>query len=259
MRTGAHSQLADTQRQIDKLVNELRHLRSNVIMSTSAIDSTPGPSRHSHRRKSMSPSRAIFNATTMGDARSEHLLLAARKVRSMRQENNQVGMLTLQELQRSGVVGPEGGLGYSEGYGIQGMEDSDEDSVFEEGEEEIEDRKPIIDNHKGKGRGSVNNTPSFPKSKKGSKQNLPAPPTTPRSRKQQGPPPTTTPGGSNFSDLLRAAELATRPTTPKGEGRVPMPMSAMSATRTRMREESSERGSPVKKARRVEGTSLIRK
>jgi hypothetical protein len=224
-------------------------------MSTSAIDSTPGPSRHHGRRKSMSPSRAIFNATTMGDARSEHLLLAARKVRSMRQENNQVGMLTLSELRRSGVVGPEGGLGYSEGYGIQGMDDSDEDTVFEEGEEEIEDRKPIIDT-KGKGRGSVNNTPSFPKTKKGSKQNLPAPPTTPRSRKQQGPPPTTTPGGSNFSDLLRAAELATRPTTPKGDGRVPMPMSAMSATRTRMREESSERGSPVKKARRVEGKFL---
>lgn len=226
-------------------------------MSTSAIDSTPGPSRHTHagRRKSVSPTRAIFNATTMGDARSEHLLLAARKVRSMRQGNHNVGMLTLQELQRSGVVGPEGGLGYSEGYGDV-MEDSDEESdTFEEGEEEIEDRKPVIDHgRKGsKGRASVNNTPSFPKTKKGTKQNLPAPPTTPRSRKTQGPPPTTTPGGSNFSDLLRAAELATRPTTPKGEGRVPIPMSAMSATRTRMREESSERGSPVKKARRVEG------
>lgn len=201
----------------------------------------------------------------MGDARSEHLLLAARKVRSMRQENPNVGMLTLSELKRNGVVGPEGGLGYSEGYG-HGMEDSDDDSDEEdmEGEDELdEDRKPVIHNHSRKASTSKpknrsnQNTPSFPKAKKGTKQNLPAPPTTPRSRKQnQGPPPTTTPGGSNFSDLLRAAELATRPQTPKGEGRVqvPMPMSAMSATRTRMREESvSERGSPVKKARRVEG------
>ena len=202
----------------------------------------------------------------MGDARSEHLLLAARKVRSMRQENPNVGMLTLSELTRNGVVGPEGGLGYSEGYG-HGVEDSEDESEEElmEGEDELdEDRKPIIQHSrkaststsKPKNR-SNQNTPQFPKAKKGTKQNLPGPPTTPRSRKQnQGPPPTTTPGGSNFSDLLRAAELATRPQTPKGEGRVqvPMPMSAMSATRTRMREESvSERGSPVKKARRVEG------
>jgi hypothetical protein len=179
----------------------------------------------------------------------------------MRQENPHVGMLTLTELQRSGVVGPEGGLGYSEGYGdVVGMESDEESDAFEEGEEEMEDRKPIIDHSRkgSKGRLSVNNTPSFPKTKKGTKQNLPAPPTTPRSRKPAGPPPTTTPGGSNFSDLLRAAELATRPQTPKGESRVPMPMSAMSATRTRMREESSERGSPVKKARRVEGESNTR-
>ena len=229
-------------------------------MSTSAIDddSHPGRSRQTQagRRKSLSPTRALFNATTMGDARSEHLLLAARKVRSMRHENSTVGMLTLSELQRSGVVGPEGGLGYSEGYGHEvGQVESDDESDFEEGEEELEDRKPIIDHSRkgSKGKASVNNTPSFPKTKKGTKQNLPAPPITPRSRKPQGqgPPPTTTPGGSNFSDLLRAAELATRPQTPKGDGRVPLPMSAMSATRTRMREESSERGSPVKKARRV--------
>ena len=109
-------------------------------MSTSAIDddSHPGRSRQTQagRRKSLSPTRALFNATTMGDARSEHLLLAARKVRSMRQENSTVGMLTLSELQRSGVVGPEGGLGYSEGYGHEvGQVESDDESDFEEGEE----------------------------------------------------------------------------------------------------------------------------
>ena len=58
----------------------------------------------------------------MGDARAEHLLLAAKKVRSMRNAGSAVGRLTLEELQRHGVIGPEGGVGYSEGYGEEPRE-----------------------------------------------------------------------------------------------------------------------------------------
>lgn len=194
----------------------------------------------------------------MGDARSEHLLLAARKVRMMRAENPQIGMLTLDELKRHGVVGPAGGIGYSEGYGGV-MEASSED----EESDEDEDRKPIIGmsprksmSNRGRKNHSVTNTPLLPRAKKSGKKNQPPMPTTPRGRNSQaaGPPPTTTPGGSNFNDLLRAAEMATRPHTPTRStgSEQHVPMSTMSATRTRMREESgSERGSPVKKARTI--------
>lgn len=250
-------------------MTELRHLRSNVILSTSIAQPSNAPlpagEPNSHmiderRRIPGSPSKATFNATTMGDARTEHLLLAARKVRSMRAENAHVGMLTLDELKRHGVVGPTGGVGYAEGYGgVQELSSEDELS------EEEEDRKPAIGSSprrpsvsKGKGKSqSVTNTPLLPRAKKSGKRTLPPVPTTPRGRNHQGtgpPPPTTTPGGSNFNDLLRAAELATRPHTPTRPGtEAHVPMSSMSATRTRMREESgSERGSPTKKARRIQ-------
>lgn len=197
----------------------------------------------------------------MGDARSEHLLLAARRVRTTRAQNPQIGMMTLDELKRHGVVGPTGGIGYSEGYGV-----APEASSEDEESDGDEDRKPVIGssphkptNSRGKGKNShsVTNTPLLPRAKKSGKKNLPPVPTTPRGRNSHaaGPPPTTTPGGSNFNDLLRAAELATRPHTPTRTGpgaEQHVPMSTMSATRTRMREESvSERGSPVKKARKV--------
>lgn len=199
----------------------------------------------------------------MGDARTEHLLLAARKVRTMRAHDASVGMMTLEELKRHGVVGPAGGVGYAEGYGgIQELSSEDEFS------EEDEDRKPVIGSSPrrpsiskgggGKKSQSVTNTPLLPRAKKSGKKTLPPAPTTPRGKNSQpaGPPPTTTPGGSNFNDLLRAAELATRPHTPSRTNTGPhVPMSAMSATRTRMREESgSERGSPVKKARTIPGS-----
>lgn len=176
----------------------------------------------------------------------------------MRAQHPEIGMLTLDELKRHGVVGPAGGIGYSEGYGGV-LEASSED----EESDEDEDRKPNIGvsprkniANRGKKSHSVTNTPLLPRAKKSGKKNLPPMPTTPRGRNSQatGPPPTTTPGGSNFNDLLRAAEMATRPQTPtRSTGtEVHAPMSAMSATRTRMREESgSERGSPVKKARTV--------
>lgn len=199
----------------------------------------------------------------MGDARSEHLLLAARRVRTMRTQHPQVGMLTLDELKRHGVVGPAGGIGYSEGYGgILEASSEDEES------DEDEDRKPNIGTsphksigNRGKKNNSVTNTPLLPRAKKSGKKNLPPVPTTPRGRNSQatGPPPTTTPGGSNFNDLLRAAEMATRPHTPtrRTGAEQHVPMSTMSATRTRMREESgSERGSPVKRARTVPSVAL---
>ena len=181
----------------------------------------------------------------MGDARAEHLLLAARKVRSMRLKDDRIGRLTLEELQRHGVVGPEGGVGYTEGYGGMYMEDE-----IEEEESDSEEEKPIPERRDSNVKG-VGATPLLPRARKPSKKSLP-PPTTPRTRGARQAP-ATTPGGSNFNDLLRAAELATRPGTPSPSAAVHVPMSAMSATRSthRPREESvSDRGSPVKRARR---------
>lgn len=203
--------------------------------------------------------KTALPSTTMGDARAEHLLLAAKKVRAMRAQDPTTGLITLDELHRHGVVGPAGGVGYSEGYG--GMsESSEEEEVSEEEEEDLKPMLPPSNGRasisKGKGKGSLQNTPLLPRAKRISKRNLPGP-TTPRSaRKSVNGPPATTPGGSNFSDLLRAAEMADRPSTPPRDSNQPahIPMSAMSATRstTRTRAESvSDRGSPVKKARHL--------
>ena len=71
--------------------------------------------------------------STMGDARTEHLLLAAKKVRSMRAQDDRVGRLTLEELKRGGVIGPDGGVGYAEGYeGVILPESSDDSSDDED-------------------------------------------------------------------------------------------------------------------------------
>ncbi|OCF59881.1 hypothetical protein L486_02554 [Kwoniella mangroviensis CBS 10435] len=272
--------LADTQRQIDKLVTELRYLRSHVILNSQPI-SKPGEHSHTHpqppissylptsgRRHSRSPIKGS-SKVTMGDARTEHLLLAAERVRNLRQYDDRVGRLTLDELKRNGVVGPSGGVGFSEGYG--GIESEAEDELSEEEEKPLQARRLSMSATKSKGKASqsqsqLQGTPLLPRPKKSRKNhNPPQPPTIPQTpsksnRKQQHPPPQTTPGGSNFNDLLRAAELATRPGTPTPEDRSQkiVPLSAMSATRstTRARDESaSERGSPIKRVRRDEWSS----
>lgn len=255
-------------------MNELRHLRSHVVLSSQSLGDLNAPFQLPQqqsqgvpmdRRKSGSPTKAETNHATMGDARTEHLLLAARKVRTMRQTDDRVGRVTLDELKRGGVVGPDGGLGYSEGYGGPIEDDEDEyDSEIEEEKALIalqsDRRTSVIGKGKGKGTTSAQATPLLPRAKRSSKRSLP-PPTTPRPRSQAHPP-ETTPGGSNFSDLLRAAEMATRPATPAGNpSRTPhVPLSAMSATRstTRAREEStSDRGSPTKRTSRDPPPSAI--
>ncbi|WWC57800.1 uncharacterized protein I303_100335 [Kwoniella dejecticola CBS 10117] len=266
--------LADTQRQIDKLVTELRLLRSHVIVNSQPISrpsdpSLPNTAQHSNShmaqmgsRHSRSPAKSS-GRTVMGDARTEHLLLAASRIRTLRQADDRIGRLTLDELKRNGVIGPNGGVGYSEGY--PGAESEAEDELSEEEELKPFDhaRRPSTSMGKPAHRRSsqVAGTPLLPRPKKSKKTlNPPAQPTIPQTptksiRKQ--PPPQTTPGGSNFNDLLRAAELATRPGRPTPESRSQQvaPFSAMSATRstTRARDESaSERGSPVKRIRKDE-------
>lgn len=195
----------------------------------------------------------------MGDARAEHLLLAAKKVRAMRAKDDRVGRLTLNELQKGGVVGPNGGLGYAEGYG----ETIDE----EEGEEEEEDFseddeiKPVFGVRRdsvSRPKSKVTGTPLLPRAKRSSKRSLP-PPSTPRGKSNR---PQTTPGGSNFDELLRAAEMATRPGTPTPPSAVlPLHGATMSATRstTRGRADSvSDRGSPVKRIRRDAPPTWVR-
>lgn len=186
----------------------------------------------------------------MGDARTEHLLLAAKAIRSMRKNNDRLGRLTMGELKKAGVVGPEGGMGYKEGYGEQPMSDVEEDASEEE---------PPIDHQASgsvtKGKGKPQATPLLPRTKRSTKKNaqnasissIPQTPSKPRAAGQSSLP-ETTPGGSNFNDLLRAAEMATRPNSPvHGE---PI-LSTLSATRstTRPRPDSSdtERGSPKRR------------
>ena len=159
----------------------------------------------------------------------------------MRQRDERVGRITLEELQRGGVVGPSGGVGYSEGY-VEGVEGEDE--LDDSDDEEKASRKLKTSERQL-------STPLLPRPKKASKK---APPTTPRSKLSSSQRPQTTPGGSNFNDLLRAAELATRPEspTPLGTRSTPIPMSsARTATLSRVAEDedSFERGSPAKKAR----------
>jgi hypothetical protein len=206
----------------------------------------------------------------MGDARTEHLLLAARKVRSMRASNPKVGKLTMAEMRRNGIRGPEGGLGYREGYpGVSDSEDADG------GEDEMEARAsgPIVEQDGSRPSAGVFGTESTSAMQggssstakarraswsgkrnrggtatplarpragragrvderdryddddrpsgaipatagpqvKGKKGRAPVTPSSKRTGPRQAP--HTTPGG-NFNDLLRAAELATRPPTP---------------------------------------------
>ena len=247
----------------------------------------------------------------MGDARTEHLLLAARKVRVMRLANPGVGQLTMDELKRNGIKGPDGGLGYKEGY--PGAMDSAEEEVDELADDSDLDETPYgvgppvrsqsraraqagdaskrrRASWSGKRQRGTTATP-VARSRGGrneeesltavanTRPRKPKAPVTPSSKRGPRQAPHTTPGG-NFDDLLRAAELATRPTTPTREtgnskgagvlghrashshsiGHPPMslPAGAMSATRStnrRARERSEEAdrdgdGSP-RKARRV--------
>lgn len=256
--------MVDTQRQIDRLVNELRLLRPHVILNTQALTSKPTESSPAtsappvflpqympqleNSKESHRSSRA-----TMGDARTEHLLLAAKAIRRMRKNNGRLGRLTMGELKKAGVVGPEGGMGYKEGYGEQPMSDVEEDASEEEPEESLIGQRAsgLVLKGKSKSQG----TPLLPRAKRSTKKNAQSAsistiPETPSKPRAAGKPtlPQTTPGGSNFNDLLRAAEMATRPSSPvHGE---PI-LSTLSATRstTRPRPDSSdtERGSPKRR------------
>lgn len=170
----------DTQRQIEALVKELRQLRTHVMMNTAVFGEGEGQAP---------PERPPPVRGTMGDARAEHLLLAAKKVRTMRSANKDIGHLTLEELRQRGVVGPDGGVGYSEGYGGDDGPATDDEKMSASPQQ----------------RGS-SATPLLPRTKKKR-----APTTPSRARVKQVP--ATTPGG-NFNDLLLAAEMATRPGTP---------------------------------------------
>jgi hypothetical protein len=186
----------------------------------------------------------------------------------MRQQDDRIGRLSLDELKRGGVVGPDGGLGYSEGYGGEmdhDMEELESDEEDEKPDLVFEDRRTSTG--KGKGKSTAAPTPSIPGKKKAMKGNstkTPQGPTTPsRGMRTVQLPPTTTPGGSNFNDLLRAAEMANDPRPPTGVTREkPLPTLMTSATRSTSRRErdrdgdsGDERGSPQKRARRGVGDS----
>lgn len=229
-------QLVDTQQQIESLVNELRLLRTHVILDSSTFGKDEDKEGQAASSQPKRPSR-----TVMGDARAEHLLLAAKKVRTMRQQDQTIGRLTLDELQRRGVVGPDGGLSYSEGYG--GLPEEDELLPSDD-----DDKKPPTASPAYQRAGSStkpSGTPLLPRPKK-TKRNVPTTPSRARATTQQAP--QTTPGGSNFNDLLLAAEMATRPGTPSRS--VGASMSSARSTTTNNWEASSAAQSPSKKPRR---------
>lgn len=175
----------------------------------------------------------------MGDARAEHLLLAAKKVRSMRSKDSTVGRLTLAELQQHGVIGPDGGLGYQEGYR---KNDDDEPLEADEDDKRLVLASPAPDRNSAAR--AASGTPLLPRARKPAKRLAPTTPSRSRGAPQV---PQTTPGGSNFNDLLLAAEMATRPGTPT---RDPRPSGVMSATRsTTTRPSQSTYDSPSKKRR----------
>lgn len=221
--------MVDTQQQIESLVNELRLLRTHVILDSTTFG-------HEDKDKALTPSKRQAR-TVMGDARAEHLLLAAKKVRTMRQQDKTIGRLTLDELQKRGVVGPDGGLSYSEGYG--GLPEEDELLPSDD-----EDKKPSTASPAYQRLGSKSvATPLLPRPKK-NKRNVPATPSRTRTQPQSAP--QTTPGGSNFNDLLLAAEMATRPGTPSRS----VGASMSSARSTTNWEPSPAMQSPSKKPRR---------
>lgn len=246
--SAADAKLVDTQQQIEKLVNELRVLRTHVMLQTGTFGedeegkddeaATAGASSAVQRTPAQSkPKRP--SRTVMGDARAEHLLLAAKKVRAMRQQDKNVGVLTLEELQRKGVVGPDGGLSYSEGYG--GLPEEDELLPSDD-----EDKKPSTSTatpvyHRPSSTAKSTGTPLLPRPKK-VKRNAPTTPSRPRTQQA----PQTTPGGSNFNDLLLAAEMATRPPTPSRS----VPNNMSSARTTTSLWEATAMQSPTKKPRR---------
>nr|ODN88973.1 hypothetical protein L203_02379 [Cryptococcus depauperatus CBS 7841] len=257
--------LLDTQRQIDRLVNELRLLRPHVILNTQTL--TPKPSNIQAPSPIPLPQympqidRQLPRSTktVMGDARTEHLLLAAKKIRSMKRHNKEVGRMTFKELKKNGVVGLEGGMSYKEGYGEAfGMSDEEDEPTDDE---IIVEGKINLQKPRSK---APQDTPNVSKSKRGMKKpqvtanssTLPQTPSRSRAKHcttSSASLPQTTPGGSNFSDLLRAAELATRPSSPTSAESVVPVLSSLSATRsTRPRngdDSEEERGSPKRQKR----------
>ncbi|ODN83770.1 hypothetical protein L198_07666 [Cryptococcus wingfieldii CBS 7118] len=244
--------LVDTQRQIDRLVNELRLLRPHVILDSKPLHST---STEVDVKPDISAKLAVplprympqLNTsrsarTTMGDARAEHLLLAARTIRTIRKRDTKIGRMTINELRKAGVSGPEGGLGYKEGYGEEALSETDD---YSEGEDE---RRPSVS---AKAKVKVQATPATGKIKRGVKRAAPGSsvPQTPSRPRGAAPTfPETTPGGSNFNDLLRAAEMATRPSSPAVTD--PTILQSVSATRSTTRvcpDDDAERGSPKRR------------
>ncbi|KAL1409667.1 hypothetical protein Q8F55_003663 [Vanrija albida] len=218
--------LVDTQQQIESLVTELRHLRAHVILGTSALEGEAQPVQAPAKAVSTAaPSKPGKTRTTLGDARAEHLLLAARKVRSLRPQDGSIGRLTLGELKSRGVVGPDGGVGYSEGYGgVKGGEDEPAVTDLDNLLSPSSDRR--VNTAVKQSSSQPSGTPSTARPKQ-TKRSIPTTPSRSRGAPQV---PQTTPGG-NFSDLLLAAELATRPGTPSRDTSHG-PSATMSATRT---------------------------
>lgn len=197
--------------QIKALTQELHFLRP-VAMSgrrpaQSPTDSSLPKTSPSARTRALpptiSPPQPQSRRQTLGDARSEHLLLAARRLRTLREKNPEIGLITAAHYNYASLQAPDPNAPL-ELY-VDGPSDFDDD-------EGAKDRTP-----KGKGRA---------KGKKAAGGSSMAPPKTPVTASAKGKArrkddaSARTPGGSlgtpgrGFEDLLAAAQSLQHPHHP---------------------------------------------
>lgn len=191
--------------QIKALTQELHFLRPAAMHGRRPAQVSPkqstslrvSPGGRTNPLPMISPPQPQSRRQTLGDARSEHLLLAARRLRTLREKNPEIGLITAAHYGYASLQPPNPNAPVD-----MLAEQSEVDD-----EELVKDRTP-----KGKGRA---------KGKKAAGSGAMAPPKTPlgtatkgKSRKKDD---SRTPGGSlgtpgrGFEDLLAAAQSLQHP------------------------------------------------
>jgi hypothetical protein len=194
--------------QLKALTQELHFLRPIAMngrrpaQSPAPVKSSP-PSRTHGLPPTISPPQPQSRRQTLGDARSEHLLLAARRLRTLREKNPEIGLITAAHYNYASLQAPDPNAAL-EPYPEGASELDDDDGA--------KDRTP---------RGKVR-----AKGKKAAGGSM-APPKTPitastkgKGRRKDDGAVQRTPGGSlgtpgrGFEELLAAAQSLQHPTHP---------------------------------------------
>lgn len=201
-------QMRNHESQLKALTQELHFLRPIAMngrrpaQSPAQVKSSPPPRSHG-LPPIVSPPQPQSRRQTLGDARSEHLLLAARRLRTLREKNPEIGLITAAHYTYASLQVPDPNAAL-EPYTEGASELDDEDGA--------KDRTP---------RGKIR-----PKGKKAASGSM-APPKTPittsikgKGRRKDDGAVQRTPGGSlgtpgrGFEELLAAAQSLQHPTHP---------------------------------------------